>query len=114
MSQDISYELIVMKYILRLTIGPFCMKSEARNVTYVIQLLKEKPAMLRISSITTSFPLQAAFEVSACHTGAVAVFRPFPRPATMRPTIIWVVLYEEICRIAPMLITCVPSGLIIC
>lgn len=69
--------------------------------------------MLRMSSITTNFPLQAAFEVSACHTGAVAVFRPFPRPATMRPTIIWVVLYEEICRIAPILITYIRLGLTI-
>jgi hypothetical protein len=30
-----------------------------------------------------SLPLQAAFEVSACHGGAVDVFKPFPIPATM-------------------------------
>ena len=52
------------------------------------QLESENPAMFRINSITTSFPLQLACEVSACQTGAVAVFSPLPIPATIRPTII--------------------------
>ena len=48
-------------------------------------------------------------EVSDCHTGAVAVFKPFPSPATILPTIIWGTEYAVICRIAPMLITVVPT-----
>ena len=39
---------------------------------YVTQLDKENPAMLQISSMTTSLPLHDACDVSACQTGAYA------------------------------------------
>jgi len=58
---------------------------EKPNVT---QLLREKPAMFRMSSMTISLPRQDALEVSACQGGAVAVLMPLPIPATIRPTII--------------------------
>ena len=74
----------------------------------VTQLLIEKPAMFKISSITISFPRQAALLVSACHGGAVDVLIPFPMPATTRPTIICGTLYAVICKIAPMLMMVVP------
>lgn len=92
-----------MAYTAYQVIGP-----DACENPYVIQFDKEKPAMFNIISITTSFPLHAALEVSACQTGAVAVFSPFPSPATMRPKIICAVLKAEIYSIARILMTVVP------
>ena len=40
----------------------------------------------------TSLPRLRILLVSACHTPAVAVFMPVPRPAMTRPTIIWATL----------------------
>ena len=55
---------------------------------YVIQFDKEKPAMLQINSMTTSFPRHLICDVSVCQTGAVEVFKPLPIPAMIRPVII--------------------------
>ena len=65
-----------------------------------------------IISMTTNFPLILAFEVSACHTGAVAVFRPLPMPATMRATSICGTPYAEVCNIAPMVMIDVPRRMV--
>lgn len=45
-------------------------------------------------------------------TGIVAVFIPFPNPATIRPTIICGIPYAEACRTAPMARTTEPSMII--
>lgn len=47
---------------------------------YVTQLDREKPAMLRIISMTMSLPRQLALDVSPCQIGAVAVLIPLPMP----------------------------------
>ena len=65
--------------------------------------------MLRISSMTMSLPRHAAFEVSACHGGAVEVFMPLPIPAMIRPTIICGTEYDVICKMAPTLMMVVPA-----
>lgn len=39
--------------------------------------------MFMIISMTMSLPRHEALDVSPCHTGAVDVFRPLPRPATI-------------------------------
>ena len=79
---------------------------------YVIQLLKENPAMFRIISMTTSLPLQDAFEVSDCQTGAVEVFNPFPMPAITRPVIITGTVNAAICIIAPAVMIVVPRRMV--
>lgn len=54
----------------------------------VSQFEIEKPVMQFAIWMMTSFPRLLILLVSACHTPAVAVFMPVPRPATIRPTII--------------------------
>jgi hypothetical protein len=68
--------------------------------------------MFKIISITTSLPLQLAFEVSDCQTGAVEVLRPFPIPAVMRPVIMTETLNAAICIIAPTVMIVVPRRIV--
>lgn len=88
------------------------MGPPTKEKPYVIQLESEKPAMLRIISMTTSLPLQLALEVSDCQTGAVDVLSPLPIPAIMRPTIITGTLKAAICIIAPTVMILVPRRMV--
>jgi len=54
----------------------------------VNQLEIEKPVMQFAICIMTSLPRLRILLVSDCHTPAVAVFIPVPKPATTLPTII--------------------------
>jgi len=64
------------------------MGPPANEKPYVTQLERENPAILRIISMATSFPLQLALDVSDCQTEAVEVFRPFPIPVMVQPAIV--------------------------
>lgn len=99
----------------------------------MIQLLNINPNMFMLISKRTSLPRLWTFDVSVCHTGAVAVFIPFPilmerfsdrqlktnmfmrkepHPVTIRATIICATLKEDVCRIAPMAIMTVPRMMV--
>jgi hypothetical protein len=59
---------------------------------------------LMASSIDKPCPRLCAFISSECHTGMVLVFNPFPRPATILPTIICGIEYDDACSVAPTII----------
>lgn len=46
----------------------------------------QMPPVMRAPSIMTSWPRRCDLDVSDCHVGTVDVFRPFPMPVMMRPT----------------------------
>lgn len=56
-----------------------------------------------------SFPRLRIFDVSDCHTPAVAVFMPVPSPAMTRPAYICPALYEAACMTAATAMTELPS-----
>ena len=55
----------------------------AKEKAKVIQFESMKPKIFMIISMMMSLPLQDAFDVSPCQTGAVAVLTPLPMPATI-------------------------------
>lgn len=59
------------------------------------------PPAISEPSTMTSWPRRWALEHSDCHTGTVAVFRPFPRPVTSLPAIKCPNERDVACRVAP-------------
>lgn len=78
----------------------------------LIQLTAQNPTMFITHSTTTRKPRQLDFAESACHTGAVEVFKPLPMPATILPTIICAREYDVVCRAAPMAMIVVPMMIV--